>query len=413
MKISYIIMPFENPEYLIRCVNSLYRQLGSDYEVILGENFFWCNALEKNSGEVSEDSFGELKEFLKDHTRLVKISPCPESGEEKLKEAFSLVSEDSDYVMLIDVNTVVAPAAAQAILGSGGGALIIPAAAVRKGDGFEIDMQGKKDLLKNLEQIPPQRLCYGRDLFKRLDISFFESQECFSAFIIRLFTEQIKITTVDEICIYSQPFSTPERKTQEFETVRENSSAILDRLFDIRDTEVQILIFERLIIGLAAFMGSAEYEVREAAWSALKAVGSTVKDSFLFRRFFEGKIGFDLQDVLSLTYDEYVVYKECVVGRKAEGQTAAADTVRQEKMIKELGSAVEAVKKELDTIRKDIAGLARSQNQAVAAVIGANPNDSNPALHIPQMYREGRLGLKTIIRSFGGWLKYKFSRKKG
>lgn len=40
MKISYIIAPFENAEYLIRCVNSLYRQLGGGYEVILAENDF-------------------------------------------------------------------------------------------------------------------------------------------------------------------------------------------------------------------------------------------------------------------------------------------------------------------------------------------------------------------------------------
>ena len=31
-------MPFENAEYLIRCVNSLYRQLGENFEIILAEN---------------------------------------------------------------------------------------------------------------------------------------------------------------------------------------------------------------------------------------------------------------------------------------------------------------------------------------------------------------------------------------
>lgn len=411
MKISYIIMPFENPEYLVRCVNSLYRQLGNDYEVILGENFFRNTALEKNSEKAAKDNFGELRDFLESKEELIGISPYAESREEKLKEAFSLVSEDSDYVMMIDVNTVVSPVAAQAILNSGGGELMIPAAAVREGDVFVIDALKEKDILKNPDKIPPQRFCYGRKLFERIETKFFEIQEPFSVFITTLFTEEIKITTIDEICIYSLPFSVPKQEEQEFETVRENSFAILDRLFKIKDTEVQILIFARMLRQLFTFLDSAEYEIREATLSALKVIGNAAKDRLLFRKFFEGQIGFDIQDFLSLDYGEYKVYKDYIVSKKAGPDTADMDA--QEKMIKDLGDAVAAVREEMNALRKDIAGFAQTQNQAVAAVIGVRQDYTNPALDIPQMYREGRLGLRTIIRSFSGWLKYKFSGKKG
>ena len=68
MKISYIITPFESSEYLIRCVNSLYRQIGSDYEVILSEN---------NFGKRNE----ELNGFLNEKKQLVRISKSAESPE--------------------------------------------------------------------------------------------------------------------------------------------------------------------------------------------------------------------------------------------------------------------------------------------------------------------------------------------
>lgn len=427
MKISYIILPFENTEYLIRCVNSLYRQIGDDYEVILGENFFWKNSFgdnadeltEENSEEMTEDSFGELRKFLEEKEKLIRISQYPKTNEEKLKEAFSLVSDNSDYVMLIDVDTVVSPVAAQEILSCEEAELLIPAAAIRKGDGFAVDAPDEKYLLKNMNKFPPQRFCYSRNLFEKLEPKFLVIQDLFYIFVVTLFSEEKIIKTVDEICVYSKPFAVSKQEEQGFEKVKENSLIIFDRLFGIMDTEAQILIFERLIFQIAKFLGAEEYEVREEALSVLQDIGSAVEDKLLFRKFFEVKIGFDIKEFLSLDYSEYEIYKARIVNKKTEAATAAADIAKQEKMIKELGNAVEAVKKELGTVRKDIeagrkdiAGFAKSQNQAVAAVVGAKQNYSDPALDIPKMYREGRLGLKTIIRSFSSWLKYKFSRKK-
>lgn len=400
MKISYIILPFESAEYLIRCVNSLYRQLGDDYEVILGENFF---------GE----EFEELREFFGEKKELIRISQYPETNEEKLKEAFSLVSDDSDYVMLIDVDTVVSPIAAQAMLSCDGAELIIPAAAVKKENGFVIDAPDKDFVKRNPDKYPFQRFCYGKKLLEKINPQCICDMEKFYIFIISLFAEKAVVESVNEICFYSEPFKLPETTEHGFENVKSAAAIIFDKLHKIDDAEVCSVILDKLIFQTTYFLGAEEETARLEAFSLLRDIGIKVQDKLLFRKLFEVKIGFDLADFLSLDYNEYKVYKSLAVNAgSSEAGIASADLAKQEKMIMDLNNTVKETQKDIAAIGKKIAEFAKSQNQAVAAVIGARQNYSDPALDIPKMYREGRLGLKTIIRSFSSWLKYKFSRKK-
>ncbi len=191
MKISYIITPFESSEYLIRCVNSLYRQIGSDYEVILSEN---------NFGKRNE----ELNGFLNEKKQLVRISKSAESPEAKLTEAIRLVSDDSDYVMFVDVDTVVSPVAAQAILKCKRSDMIIPAAAVRNGSGFLPDFPDAESLIKNIDHYVPDRICFSKALSVEFAKEFLQDQRGTGYRVLARLAEGAVMSFTEDVCLYME-----------------------------------------------------------------------------------------------------------------------------------------------------------------------------------------------------------------
>jgi len=434
MKISYVILPFENTEYLIRCVNSLYRQLGEDYEVILAENDF---------GEETE----KIEEFLKSRQGLLRISkpgyagtkqasypevsPAEpesrqktasiESRKEKISKAFSLVSAESDYVMFLDVDTVAAPVCAKAILECGQSGLVIPAVAIKKEDGFVYDSPDITAIQKNFDEYNPQRFCFGRTVFTEFLPEYLEDNEAFSVFLLSVFARETKISIMKDVCLYAVSFSALNSQEETaYEAQKVHCNAVFSKLPGIRDAETRIVIFEKLINRLSPFLEDDNPEIRKGAYEILQDFYKGVQGDFLLKRFMERKTAAAFEDFSVMDYSEYAAYRNYVMGMKQDA--VSGEAVALDKLLSDMKAAVESAKKDTDKIwkeiekaRKDISGLAQSQNQAIAAVIHAMPVPSSPSgspVDIPLMYREGRLGLKTIIRSFGGWLGYKLSRKK-
>ncbi len=446
MKVCYIIMPFENAEYLIRCVNSLYRQLGDDFEVILAENVLDENALQ----------------FLAEKPQVKRISDISETDIEKLSEAASLISEDCEYVQLLDVTTVVSPICTKAILGLEKSDIIIPAVAIKKGDGFVVDNSDAAAVQKKFDGYSPLRFCYGRELFNKFISENAEYPESFQIFVINVFSGQYEIGITEDVCMYASSFA-PQNANLDFETVNKNCNAIFARLFDIADVEAQVMIFEKLLSKLLPFLSDKNIEVRQpafnllhffsdtsferlsefpkvetrvvifekilnatfpflsdesieirqAAFDAIREFYQGVQNNFLFRSLIESKVGFETDDFLSMDYEEYTLYKTHVHG--AKNVVTQADNAAQNKLLKDMKASLDSAKKEIVNLKNETACVKKE----VAAVKSkpvfiptAQNNLSNPSVEVPRLYREGRLGFKTIWKSFCGWLKYKFGGKK-
>ena len=115
MKLSYIIMPFKNADYLVRCINSLKRQKDCEYEIILSETRF--EDVEKIEKILSKRP--EVKHFLAEYD----ISDTSESDELKVSRALESVT--GDYIFLLDVNAIAVPDAGKKILETAKGDLTL------------------------------------------------------------------------------------------------------------------------------------------------------------------------------------------------------------------------------------------------------------------------------------------------
>lgn len=365
MKVSYIIMPFEDAEYLIRCVNSLYRQLGEDYEVILAENGL-------DGGSV---------EFLAEKPQVKRISEDPYTAAEKLSEAGSMLAEDCAYVQLVNVDTVVSPIMARAVLGCEKSDLVVPAIAVRKGDGFVVDAPETASLVKTLTGNPPERFCFDRGLFAEVSADHLSD---FPSFMLLKCAENITIKMLGEVCAYTEPV--PGKPTSEG-TISESSLpavALIERLPMIRDSAIRFSMANMLMDGLLT-------ELDEEKHSALCLMSEKCGGDVLLNRLFEGKSGCGLYEFAALTLSEYRLLT-------AETNRDILDRVnRQRQQLDELQKSLGALKKEAAALNKLKIVIPAAQ----AAVMG------DPAVEVPRMYREGRLGFKTIWRSFWGWMKFK------
>lgn len=378
MKVSCIIMPFDSAEYLIRCVNSLYRQLGEDYEVTLAENVLDEKSLE----------------FLKEK---------PQTAEEKLFEAASLLSDDCECVQLLDVNTVISPIMAKTILECEHGDLIVPAAAIKEGSEFIVDAPDAAAVEKNYDKYAPQRFCFGRELFKRFIEEIVENEGAFSLFLLSVFAGKRVINFIDDVCMYADGFAPDIVSDEDIDTVKSHCEIAFELLPNIAGVEARIEIIGKFTKKFSGFLADENVEIRRNAFCALQDICENIQDNFLFRKYFEGEIGFNANDFLMLDFEEYEAYKMNVRG--AENTAAPIDIAVQNKLLKDMKDAVEKTNKELSELKKISA-----KPMIKPSVQGAGMGD--PANDVPRMYREGRLGLKTMWRSFCGWLKYKFSGKK-
>lgn len=410
MKISYIIMPFEEDTYVVRCVNSLYRQPGTDYEVILAENVFGDNA-------------GELRAFLDEKSRLARISGEEKSFSEKMASALRLVSADSDYVMFIEADTVVSPVAAQAILKNEKSDLIFPCAAVKEADGFVRDRMDWHGVFQNIENYPPQRFCFAAAFFGEdnprgcFQEEFFEDHDSFFSFLFSLYAKGTTAHSTEDVCIYVEKFSVGtaavEDSRKAFARAKENIDMIWNNFSRCNDIRIQTEIFDRLTFRLMEFMGSEVEEVRHAAYEAMQEVCGRVSSSLFFRRLFELKTCCEAEVFSGMGLEEYEIYRERLPGAGA----AAIDAAGQEKMFQEIKIAMGDVKKDicelsegLSSLTKDFSALEKSSQITMASLAQTQPQTfRNPAIEVPALYREGRLGFRTIWRSLEGWLKHKLS----
>lgn len=368
MKVSYIIMPFEDSTYLIRCVNSLYRQLGENYEVILAENVFDEN----------------IVDFLSQIPQIKLISENPRTNGEKLAEAFTLICDDSNYVQFIDVTTVVSPILTNAILSSEESDVILTSLAVHTGDSFAAVQADILNLIKNPKSLICEQVCFRVEAVKKLISGDFD----FYSVLLLKIIENASFGIVDEICMYVDNKAENDAKVS---ISSEITSECIDNIYNLRNADMRIAVAGVLI---DIFLEDEDY-------SSLRELGRKCENDLLLEKLFKAKTFCSAGDFVKLNDDEYPLYIT-VEAERDEGSEAAR-SINEKKQFEEINKSLEDIKKEIAFIKS---------KPPVISIAKSAPVLTDPSTEVPKMYYEGRLGLKTILKSFRGWLKFKFSKKK-
>lgn len=389
MKISYIILPFESSEYLIRCVNSLYRQIGSDYKVIIAENDF---------GEDSD----ELNQFLDEKRQLIRISQNAESRKEKLAEAVKLIPDDSTYVMLVDVNTVVAPIAAQAILSCEKSDMIIPVAAVRDGNEFRLDDSDEISFIEKIERHTPDRICFSRKLFTEFYTEILLADDKpLHHWILENFSENLDIDCTKDVCMYMSDISEKKADKIDIGQWKTVMSKIANNFENIGNMKLKLGIVNKFT---ADFLQIMDGNIENAAsiYTEFQNLCGKCMDSPLLNKLVEQRVGFQSEDFLRLDLDEYRLFLNLAHGKDGIFLSAEHPVIH--------GRRLSQTEENLEKLKREVASIRTEQGVNAATPFGQIIAD--PVRDVPRMYREGRLGFRTIVRSLMGWLGYKLGRKK-
>lgn len=390
MKISYIILPFENPEYLIRCINSLYRQIGSDYEVVLAENDF---------GEGSD----ELKLFLDEKRQLIRITQNAKSREEKLAEAAGLINADSCYVMLVDVNTVVAPIAAQMILSCGKPDIIIPVAAVRNEKGFLLGDADEIAFIEKIEQCTPDRICFNRRMFTKFykEISL-DTEKNFHYWMLEKCAENLNIGCTKNVCIYTENILEKKIDRIEIGQWKIVVAKAAENFENIGNIKLKFGLVNKYVTDFIHIMGEDIEDTEDIAsiFAEFQNLCGKCMDSPLLSKLLKQRVGVQAGDFLRFSWEEYRLYLNLF---QTDSSSVLIDNpVIQNEPLYEMEKKLEDLLREVTSIKME---------SAVNAGVSTDYAIIDPLSDIPQLYRDGRLGFRTIMGSFMGWIGYKLRKK--
>ncbi|MDE6579974.1 MAG: hypothetical protein K2K41_05525, partial [Ruminiclostridium sp.] len=313
---------------------------------------------------------------------------------------------------LIDIGMVVSPVCAKDVLKCENSDLIIPAAAVKNGDEFVLDRPEISEFKRNFDQYCPQRFCFGKEMFGEFKPEYIENSKLFSFFLLKAFVKGIKVTVTEDVVIYVQPFPISEQsENMDFGIVKEQSEYIISNLSKINNEETKASVLQKAAESIFDILNSDENTDSREAYKFLLNYCEEIKDDFLLKKIFEGTIGFEVEELLLMDYEQFAVYRAHVKGT-ASNPNVNMDFSEQNELLKDMKTALDVTKKELTDLKKDVSAIKAKPFTVAMPATATGTVINDPYTDIPQMYREGRLGLKTIIRSFNGWLKYKTSRKK-
>lgn len=397
MKVSYIIIPLDGVRHIVRCINSMYRQTGKNFNVILAENSF---------GEFAD----EVNILLHKRSNIQKISDKAQTFDEKVMEAITLVPSDSDYVMFTDMSDVISPTTTQSLLKSSKSPLILPLAAEKRKDDYVVDRPDIVGLIKNLDNYPPRRFCFDKDIFLQIPRECFTNRYRFVMHMLSIIAEIDDISITDDICFYTDKPVQTGKDNYDLSDICSLGMPILEKLYKIKSSQIRIAVFDRLISDITSFVGEEYSKSRSEAFSVMQYACQLSRKDALLNKLFELKTGCNADFFLAMDHEEYFIYKNRIETVE-KIQFGNGGTVTFEKTLKEIKAELENVKKELSEAKSGIITLEKNQFLAENAAT-QQAFFTDPALEVPNLYAQGKLGMRVILLSFKAWLKYKFTGNK-
>ena len=388
MRIAYIIAPFETSEYLIRCINSIKRQTFSDYEIIVAENSFYKG---KN-----------LSEYLAGTDKLKFISGKPKDSIEKIREAVSLASPESVLIKLITVDTVLSPIATAEAQREGD--IIIASCAERSEDGYMIADSSTAPVSPKLSLYS---MFLKKSLFEQLEDEVFTEKQAFELWLEEHILGNTNIVNTDEVSFYTAGNEALQDSDPAGECIRHK-----DRILKVVKTTLaanSIVKFDQYLSRLLAFLFDKKYEIslKNDIFSFIKEMGEAAKINEPAKKLYELYLEDSTEFIRSFDAEGYLLYMD-------KKYALSKTSFYQSTLPKPPAPEPDPIATDVKALRNDLAALSNNIqfvfNSSFAADAGERLVD--PYNQVPEMFSQGRLGMKVIMKSVKGWLKYKFSREK-
>ena len=391
MRIAYIIAPFESSDYLIRCINSIKRQTFSDNEIIIAENSFYKSE--------------KLSKYLANTDKLKLISDKPKDSVEKIREAVSLVSPASVLIKLIAVDTVASPIATAEAHRDGD--IIAAGCAERSGDGYRVV---EKSLIPDSTKLSLHSLFLKKSVFEQLEDGVFTEKQLFELWLDEQITGGTSIVTTDEICFYT----TGKSALQDNEPINTCISC-KDRILAIIRKSLaanSVTMFDKYLSRLLQYLFDSKYELSQKndVFEFIKEMGEFAQSNELAKHLYELYLEGDTAFIQGFDAEGYLLYMD-------KKNALAKTSFYQASLPKPKPAPApkpDPIAADVKALRNDLAALSKNMHLVFSSSFAAGAGERlvDPYNQVPEMFSQGRLGMKVILRSIKGWLKYKFSRKK-
>lgn len=387
MRIAYIIAPFESSEYLIRCINSIKRQTFFDYEIIVAENTFYKGK--------------DLSEYFANTDKLKLISDKPMNSVEKIREAVSLLSPASVLVKLIAVDTVVSPIATAEAQCEGD--IIIASCAEKSGDSYKIADSSTTPVSPKLSLYS---MFLKKSLFEQLEDEVFSEKQAFELWMEEHILGETNIVNTDEVSFYTAGKAALQDSNPAGECVK-----LKDRILKVVKTTLtanSIAKFDKYLSRLLAFLFDKKYELslKNDIFSFIKEMGEAAKVNEPAKKLYELYMEDSTEFIQSFNAEGYLLYMD-------KKYTLSKASFYQSTLPKSPAPKPDPIASDIKAMRNDIEAMSKNMHFVFNSSFAAGTAKFNdPVNQVPEMFSQGRLGMKVILMSIKGWLKYKFSRKK-
>lgn len=421
MFISYIISPLCGETYLARCIESLYEQTEDDFEVIVAEyHFHTCSEY--------------IKETLETKPNFKIIAEC--QPKDKLMAAVKMADEQTQFIQLVDANAVATPNALKSIKAVSENAdLIVPSTILRTAEGFVRRFPDGWENAGQMDILDAFDYCFRKSLFDIYADEILSDPGQVETLVDILLSRNTPFAFVKEICYY---VTKPKYVMTAAEKLDyEKLSIIAASLSGITINANIVKLFTKYVHRLTYVIDSGRYNTDEQqqALNALKEFGNPMKEYYVMSKIFALNTGVPIEDLQVLDLGGYqTLRKEVLRLSGTENGSGNVGTVMErferqcmdfvkemETNAKQIGTAYTSKVEDLDQIQENIAAISANLHCLMQKAEGDGfqmsgtgnvSSFSNPVTEVPYLYATGRLGLKSILKSFNGWLRFKFSHKK-
>lgn len=422
MFISYIILPSHGETYLVRCIEFLYAQTESDFEVIVAESHFnTCSEY--------------IKDALQTKNNFKIIGEC--NPADKLRAAAKLIDENAEFVQILESGTAATPHALKSLKRVAEGVdLIIPASIIKTSDGFLKRFPEGWENAKQMDILDAFDYCFRKSLLEKYEDEILRDPYHVEALIDVLLAIDTPFAFAEDICYYiTKPeFGITPNEKLDYDKIQIISSNIMKP--EVNSSKIKL--FTKYIHRLVYVIDSERCDVKEkqAAFESLKEFGREISGNFVLNKIFTLNTGVPSADLQILDLSGYkTLRKEVFRLTDTENSVGTIKAVlegfarNRQESIKEIEEHVKALKidysersDKIEKIQEEITAIYMNMNSIMQGTVNGSFNVSpqatgvsafnDPMTEVPYLYATGKLGLKTIFKSFGGWFRFKFRRKK-
>ena len=296
MKIAYVIGPFKSTRYLIRCINALLRLTAGDNEIIIADNNF----------EKDED----LENLLAAEDRVKLISDKPQTELNKIKEALSLVDDES-LVNIISVDTVAVPIASE-IVSSLDADIICVSSALKNRNGYDVKLLNANSFIDSGEA-DIQNLFFKKKVLSDLTADRLSERVLFELWIDKLLLEGATQAVTGEICFYSDK-ERIEHSADDAGLYLENKALLLEMAEKAlkSNSKLGIFLFDKYLSKVYKVLISTQNElsVKSEIFDIIKKFGELAKTDELAKRLFALYLGMDIDSLSPMDAESYLFYAD-------------------------------------------------------------------------------------------------------